>query len=57
MSYTFKKNNSNIKDAYNNIWNQLPYNAKSALSSTSTDTLNDKGRALKQGLDYLKALS
>ena len=56
-SYTFKQNCSAIKDAYNNIWNSLPYDARKALEGTSIGTsLNAQGIALKRGLDYLKEL-
>lgn len=56
-SNTFKTSNSAIGDAYDSIWNSLPYDAKSALQGTSVGTsLNSQGIALKRGLDYLKEL-
>lgn len=55
MSPTFKANNSEIGQAYNLIWRQLDYSTRSALSGSGYG-LNDKGLALKRGLDYLKAL-
>ncbi len=55
MSYTFRSNNANIGEAYNQIWNQLPYNARSAIQD-SPWILNDQGKLLKEGLDYLNAL-
>ena len=57
MSPTFKANNSEIGHAYNAIWNQLDYSTQMALLGTGLGIeLTDKGRALKQGIDYLKAL-
>lgn len=61
MSSTFRRHNHHLRDAYNNIWNQLPYNTKallqgSSLSAIAGETLNDKGLALKRGLDYFKSL-
>lgn len=55
MSSTFRTYNSEIGEAYTLIWNQLPYNAQSAIEN-SPWSLNDQGKALKKGLDYLKAL-
>ena len=55
MSSTFRSHNANISEAYNMIWNQLPYNARSAIQN-SPWTLNEQGKALKEGLDYLNAL-
>ncbi len=55
MSYTFRSNNANIGQAYNMLWNQLPYNARSAIQDCPW-TLNDQGKSLKEGLDYLNAL-
>ena len=54
-SYTFRTHNSGIGEAYNTIWNQLPYDARSAIENYPS-TLNEQGRNLKEGLDYLKAL-
>lgn len=55
MSSTFRSNNSGIGQAYNMLWNQLPYNVRSAIQN-SPSTLNDQGKSLKEGLDYLNAL-
>lgn len=33
MSSTFRSHNANISEAYNMIWNQLPYNARSAIQT------------------------
>lgn len=55
MSMTFRANNSEIGQAYDMLWNQLPYSAKSAITN-SPWTLNEQGEKLKNGLDYLKAL-
>lgn len=54
-SYTFLTHNSGIGEAYNTIWNQLPYDARRAIENYPS-TLNEQGRNLKEGLDYLKAL-
>lgn len=56
MSPTFKANNSEIAQAYSQIWNSLPHDAKLALSGSPGLELNENGRRLKDGLDYLKAL-
>ena len=55
MSSTFRSNNSEINEAYSMIWNQLPYNARSAIQNNPW-SLNEQGEALKKGLDYLKDL-
>ncbi|MBV3670099.1 MULTISPECIES: hypothetical protein [unclassified Bacteroides] len=55
MSPTFKTQNSEIGEAYTMIWNQLPYNARSAIQNNPW-SLNEQGQALKKGLDYLKDL-
>ena len=55
MSSTFRSNNSEISEAYSMIWNQLPYNARSAIQNNPW-SLNEQGEALKKGLDYLKDL-
>ena len=55
MSPTFKIQNSEIGEAYTMIWNQLPYNARSAIQNNPW-SLNEQGQALKKGLDYLKDL-
>lgn len=55
MSLTFRTQNSEISDAYTMIWNQLPYTARSAIQNEPW-SLNEKGQALKKGLDYLRDL-
>lgn len=55
MSSTFQAHNSDIGKTYTMIWNQLPYNARNAIEN-SPWSLNEQGKALKKGLDYLKAL-
>lgn len=60
-SSEFRKQSSSFRDAYNSIWNQLPYSTKTLLeggsfASLSGQTLNDKGLALKRGLDLMKSL-
>lgn len=55
MSSTFRTQNSEIGDAYTMIWNQLPYTARSAIQNEPW-SLNEKGQALKKGLDYLREL-
>ncbi len=55
MSSTFRSSNSEISEAYSMIWNQLPYNARSAIQNNPW-SLNEQGEALKKGLDYLKDL-
>ncbi len=57
MSPTFKANNSEIRQAYSIIWNQLDYSTQMALQGTSIGvSLTPQGQALKQGIDYLKEL-
>ena len=56
MSPAFKANSSEIAQAYRQIWNSLPLDAKHALSGSSGLELNENGRRLKEGLDYLNAL-
>lgn len=48
-----------IAKQYNGIWSKLDIENKLLLSGTSlpTRSLNDKGRALKAGLDYMKKLA
>lgn len=55
MSPTFRTHNSGIGEAYSMVWQQLPFDARSAIENTPW-TLNTQGEALKKGLDYLKAL-
>lgn len=60
-SSEFRKQSSSFRDAYNSIWNQLPYSTKTLLeggsfASLSGQTLNDKGLALKRGLNLMKSL-
>ena len=55
MSPTFRANNSEIGQAYNLIWGQLDYTTRSALTGTGYG-LNNRGLALKKGLDYLNVL-
>ena len=55
-SSTFRGSATQLKTIYNSYWNQIPYDAKYAIQHDSY-TLNDKGRALKEGLDYLDKLS
>ncbi len=58
MSSTFRSNSSEIRQAHDMLWNQLPYDAQMTLRGISIGTsLNENGIALKKGLDYLKALS
>lgn len=59
-SSEFNKHTSVFRDRYQNIWNQVPVDAKILLSGDSSlysygQSLNSKGLALKEGLDYLKA--
>lgn len=60
-SSEFRKQSSSFRDAYNSIWGQLPYSTKTLLeggsfASLSGQTLNDKGLALKRGLNLMKSL-
>lgn len=55
-SNTFRSSSTQLKTIYNSYWDQMPSDAKYAIKYDS-DTLNDKGRALKEGLDYLNKLS
>lgn len=55
MSPTFRANNSEIGQAYNLIWNRLDYSARSAMTGSGYG-LTSQGLALKQGLEYLRAL-
>lgn len=58
MSSEFKKHNAPIRKTYNTIWNQLDSNTKMLLKGLGAynQTLNDKGRALQEGLEYMKTL-
>ncbi len=57
MSVEFKNNNDSIRDRYYSIWNQLDSGAKRTLSGIdSNNTLNSKGEALREGLDYMRTL-
>lgn len=54
----FNKHKSKLAQSYSNIWNQLDSNNRMLLMGLSVPgrTLNDKGMALKTGLDYYKRL-
>lgn len=59
-SSEFNKHTSIFRDRYQDIWKQIPADAKILLSGDSSlysygQSLNSKGLALKEGLDYLKA--
>lgn len=56
MSSTFKAHNAGIRQAHSMILSNLPFDAKFAIEHHPWD-LNENGKALKKGLDYLKALS
>ncbi len=55
MSSTFRSNRAPIGEAYNVIWNQLPYDARRAIDNESW-SLNEQGLAMKRGIEYLRAL-
>jgi hypothetical protein len=60
-SSQFRKQSSVFRQAYNDIWNQLPADTQLLLSDSSISdllgqSLNENGRALKSGLDYMKQL-
>lgn len=60
-SAEFKKHSSVFRKAYNDIWNQLPYETRELLSDSilaiaSGKTLNSNGLALKNGLNLMKEL-
>lgn len=60
-SAEFKKHASVFRKAYNDIWNQLPYETQQLLSDSilaiaSGKSLNSNGIALKNGLDMMKEL-
>lgn len=56
MSSTYKAHASEVKDAYDMIWNSLPIENRMALQGSDIYRLNENGLRLKKGLDYLKAL-
>ena len=59
MSSTFRAKASKLSKAYNDIWGTLPQTTRMLLSGSGMalgQSLNDKGYALKAGLDYLKTL-
>jgi len=53
-SATFKRHKSTFANSYHQIWNSLSFDNQIALNSGVA--LNDKGWALKRGLDYYKKL-
>lgn len=57
-STAFNRHKSKLAQSYSNIWNQLDPSNRMLLMGHSIPgtTLNDKGRALKAGLDYYKKL-
>jgi hypothetical protein len=60
-SVEFGKQSSTFRTAYNSIWNQLPYDTRTLLEGGISaallgQSLNDKGLALKKGLDFMKSL-
>lgn len=64
-SQAFKRQSSIFKKSYESIWDQIPYETQRLLSNNPMymqlsvlygKTLNDKGLALKKGLDLLKEL-
>lgn len=55
-SLTFNSHNSEIRQAYNEIWGQLPYDLKNVIQNQPW-MLSAQGEAIKKGIDYLKALS
>ena len=59
MSPTFRAKASKLSKAYNDIWSTLPPTTKMLLNGSGMamgQSLNDKGYALKAGLNYLKTL-
>ena len=59
MSSTFRAKASKLAKAYNDIWSTLPPTTKMLLNGSGMamgQSLNDKGYALKAGLNYLKTL-
>lgn len=60
-SAEFKKHSSVFIKAYNDFWNQLPYETRQLLSDSTLafalgKTLNSNGLALKNGLNLMKEL-
>lgn len=56
-STTFNRYASKLAAKYSKIWGQLPHGTKRALQGSSFNTtLNSKGEALKEALDYYKKL-
>jgi hypothetical protein len=57
-SSCFKRHNGKLAQSYSQIWNQLPHESRMLMMGLGGygTTLNDKGRALQAGLDYLKKL-
>ena len=60
MSATFKRKASKLATAYRDIFNQLPADTQMLIergySYDFNQSLNSKGEALKEGLNYLKKL-
>ncbi|MDE7189066.1 MAG: hypothetical protein K2N96_02865, partial [Muribaculaceae bacterium] len=56
MSSTYKSHASAVDEAYNMIWQQLTPQDRLALSGASMYDLNENGKRLKKGLDYLRTL-
>ena len=56
MSSTYKAHASVVSEAYNMIWQQLSPQNRLALSGSSIYDLNEDGKRLKKGIDYLRAL-
>lgn len=56
-SVTFKRHAKTLAEKYSEIWESIPYENKLVLKGISIgSTLNDKGRALRDGLLYYKNL-
>lgn len=57
-SAAFNRHKGKLAQSYSNIWNQLDINSRMLLMGRSVPgrSLNDKGWALKAGLDYYKKL-
>ena len=57
-SAAFNRHKGKLAQSYSNIWNQLDINNRMLLMGRSVPgrSLNDKGWALKAGLDYYKKL-
>lgn len=58
-SQTFRKYAGKLKNTYDTIWNQLGFETQMLMEGMGglNSTLNDKGLALKKGLDYYSNLS